>query len=442
MAGAADVRDCVTTLSAVLTRTRDGKSTCCRKQQRIAPVWEGNIAPATRLTIVQYAGDYREAFERFEGGGKATYQAQRYSVGFVGSLAKRLEQVTVVCALGSADDILLPDGVRAIRAGLQPGFHPREVVPAVARTNPDRLLLTTPMVPLLKWARKERIRTATTLADSFQLHGIRNIVHNRRLARELNGDHVEWVGNHGIGACLSLRAIGVKPDKIIPWDWPPSHSPSDHAPRTLRGTGRVELVYVGSLSEAKGVGDLLEALTHLISEPRPHLTVIGKDPDGHFQQRAAALGLGQQVHFAGLVPNEDVPAAMRQADIVVIASRHDYPEGLPLTIYEALAARTPIIASDHPMFRGALVDGESALVFPAGESQALAAAIQRLSVDRETYERLSTNSETAWRTLQLPVTWGAFIEKWLSGAPADKEWLKAHRLTSGIYDAQIAARSN
>ena len=40
-----------------------------------------------RLTIVQYAGDYREAFERFERGGRATYQAQRYSVGFVGSLA-------------------------------------------------------------------------------------------------------------------------------------------------------------------------------------------------------------------------------------------------------------------------------------------------------------------------------------------------------------------
>jgi hypothetical protein len=42
-----------------------------------------------RLTIVQYAGDYREAWERFEAGGKATYQAQRYSVGFVAELARR-----------------------------------------------------------------------------------------------------------------------------------------------------------------------------------------------------------------------------------------------------------------------------------------------------------------------------------------------------------------
>src|SRR5438270_13307894 len=111
-----------------------------------------------RLTIVQYARDYREAFERFEAGGKATYHAQRYSVGFVGSLAKELEQVAVVCALAPhADDTLLPNGVRAIRAGLQPSFHPRELIPVVARTAPDRLLLTTPMTPLLRWARRNRI---------------------------------------------------------------------------------------------------------------------------------------------------------------------------------------------------------------------------------------------------------------------------------------------
>jgi len=41
---------------------------------------------------------------------------------------------------------------------------------------------------------------------------------------------------------------------------------------------------------------------------------------------------------------------MRSADAIVIPSRHEYPEGLPLTIYEALAARTPIVASDHQCF--------------------------------------------------------------------------------------------
>jgi glycosyltransferase involved in cell wall biosynthesis len=156
---------------------------------------------------------------------------------------------------------------------------------------------------------------------------------------------------------------------------------------------------------------------------------------------AAKLNLDGQVEFAGIIPNEDVPAAMRTADAVVIPSRHEYPEGLPLTIYEALAARTPIIASDHPMFRGALTHEDSALIFPAGNAEALAGAIHRLGSDAELYARLSANSQAAWEALQLPVTWGAMIEHWLENSPEDVKWLRDHSLASGIYDKQIAARS-
>src|SRR5262249_5226819 len=156
----------------------------------------------------------------------------------------------------------------------------------------------------------------------------------------------EWAGNHQIGACLSLLDIGVDREKIVPWDWPPSHRPNEHQPRALESR-RLQLVYVGSVIEAKGVGDLLHALKKLNAEGSlPALTVIGHDPDGSMTTLADSLGLKDDVRFAGIIPNEDVPVAMREADAVVIPSRHEYPEGLPLTIYEALAARTPIIASD------------------------------------------------------------------------------------------------
>jgi glycosyltransferase involved in cell wall biosynthesis len=395
-----------------------------------------------RLTIVQYAGDYREAWQRFESGGKATYQAQRYSVNFVGSLAQRLEQVAVVCAVCEERyDEILPNGVRAIGGGLRPGFSPRELVPLLAGTHPDRLCLTTPMVPLLRWARKHGVHTITAFADSFRKGGLRTALRHRALARELNGRNVEWVGNHGIGACLSLLDIGVGADKVIPWDWPPSHKPDDYAPRKLRLGGPMSLVFVGSVEEAKGVGDLLRAIHELKKRGNaPRLTVIGAERDGAIRDLATRLGLDEEVRFAGLVPNEDVPVAMREADAVVIPSRHEYPEGLPLTIYEALAARTPIIASDHPMFRGALNQEQSALVFSAGDAEALAAAIERLSEDQQLYAQLSANSEAAWTALQLPVSWGSLLEKWLSGSAEDQDWLRAHRLPSGIYDRQIADR--
>ena len=106
-----------------------------------------------RLTIVQYAGDYRDAFDRFAAGGKATYQAQRYSVDFVGALAARPVQVAVVCAITATPyDAVLANGVRAIGLGLAQGFDPAAYLPAIEATAPDRLCLITPQRPVLRWA--------------------------------------------------------------------------------------------------------------------------------------------------------------------------------------------------------------------------------------------------------------------------------------------------
>lgn len=396
-----------------------------------------------RVTIVQYGGDYREAWERFDRGGKATYQAQRYSVAFVSSLAQRCAQVAIVCALTDAPyDVELPNKVRAIGAGFSAGFDARDLVSIVESTTPDRLILVTPMVPLLKWAAKNRVRTLMTIADSFNKGGLLESIRHRRLARLLNRPNVEWIGNHGIAACLSVASIGVERDKIIPWDWPSTHQPSDYEERTLDASTPPTLVYVGSLSEAKGVGDLLRALHHLKGEGlKPTVTIVGQDHDGAMRALAERLDLIAQLNFAGVKANEDIPETMRAADAVIIPSRHEYPEGLPLTIYEALAARTPIIASDHPMFHGALLHEHTALIFPAGDAAALAGAIRRLSTDADTYARMSRNSEIAWHALKLPVTWGDLIERWLVDDDGDRSWIGNHRLNSGRYQQQIAARS-
>jgi len=386
-----------------------------------------------RLTIVQYAGDYREAFERFEAGGKSTYHAQRYSVDFVGSLSTEIDQVTTICGISSQKyDEMLPNGVRAIGAGLQSGFHPRQLLPLLADSKPHRLCLRTPMVPLLRWARQSGARTMTMLADSFAKGGPRTRLNNILLARELNDSNVDLIGNHGIGACLSLLGIGVRPGKIVPWDWPRMHRPYDYPARTLERCPTFRLGYVGSVSEAKGVGDLLRAM-RLVENVS--LTIVGEP-----NSEVAEVAKGLDVSFTGVVWNEEIPLEMRKAHAIVVPSRHDYPEGLPGTIYQALAARTPIIASDHPMFRGAIAHGESALVFRAGDERALAFAIRRLASDAALYAKLSANSLQAWEALQLPVKWGDLIQRWISGRPEDVDWVRHHRLQSGLYDGQIEAR--
>lgn len=113
---------------------------------------------------------------------------------------------------------------------------------------------------------------------------------------------------------------------------------------------------------------------------------------------------------------------------MVVPSRHSFPEGLPLTLFEGLASRTPVIASDHPMFAGHLVDGESALIFPAGKVRALADAIQRLAGDPDLYAQVSLGSAAASARMQNPVKWGDMIDHWLRDTTENRAWLAGHRL--------------
>jgi glycosyltransferase involved in cell wall biosynthesis len=392
-----------------------------------------------RLTIVQYAGDYREAFQRFSNGGKETYYAQRYSVDFVGRLAQRLEQVAVVCAVSDVQyDLTLPNGVRAIGAGLKYGFSPNDLLPTVVKTQPTRLSVTTPLLPVLRWANRKKIRTIVPLADSFLKKGLRRAFQHKLLAHYLNRPIIDWVGNHGIRACLSLVEIGVNPAKIIPWDWPPSHRPSDYSVRALNETSPKRLLYVGSITQSKGVADLLHAMALLRQRNvLVTLSVVGRDPDGSMINLAKSLQINDLVDFVGVVPNEDIPSKMRDADAVVVPSRHEYPEGLPLTIYEALAARTPIVASDHRMFSEALVDGESAIVFAAGNIECLAKSIEDLLNNPDVYRKLSANTEAAWNRIQLPVRLGNLIEAWIADDARQSEWIKNHSIFSGYYGDRI-----
>ena len=72
---------------------------------------------------------------------------------------------------------------------------------------------------------------------------------------------------------------------------------------------------------------------------------------------------------------------------------------------------------------------------PEPELRDMAEQIARLSIDSDLFRRLSRNAEPAWRRLQLPVTWGVFIDAWIRDEPVDRDWLAQHSLHAYDYDA-------
>lgn len=391
-----------------------------------------------RLLILQYAGDYREAVQRFAAGGNETYHAQRHSVEAVAEIGKQIEEVVVLCCITAEPyNEVLQNGVRAIGAGFSKDIKVKKIIKLLEEQKPTHLIVRTPIREVLHWAIQKKLRAIAVFAESVSTKGLRSKLRNTLLTNLLNNNRIEWVCNYGIHSSLLFQKIGVRPEKIIPWSFIVTETPGSFCPKTLPlSAGSRKLFYIGSMIEAKGVGDILEAMAKLRANNVPvGLKLVGQDEKGFFLNKAKQLQIEDYVEFLGLVPNNTVVPLMREADIVLVPSRHEYPEGFPLAITHALCARTPIVASDHPMFLDDLKHGVNAMIFPAGNSIALSECIEKLLADSELYQSLSVASYDAWKRLQVPVEWADMINRWLSGSDKNQQWLFEHRLASGRYNS-------
>lgn len=394
-----------------------------------------------RLLFVQYAGDYREAFQRFAAGGGETYYAQKYSVDAVADIAKQIEEVTVLCCMTKEPyNEVLENGVRAIGAGFDKDLQINTLLKLIEEQKPTHLIVRTAKREIFRWAVRKKIPTMALFAESISKRGLRSKLRNYLLADLLNNNQIEWVAAYGLNSSVLFQQIGVKADKIIPWDFIVTETPDSSPPKSLqRYKKNWQLFYIGSMIEAKGVGDVLEALAKLRAKNFPvSLKIAGRDENEYFLNKARQLQIEDCVDFLGLVPNNTVLPLMKEADVVLVPSRHEYPEGFPLAITHSLCARTPIIASDHPMFLDNLKDGLSAMIFPAGNAGALSECIEKLLSNPELYWSLSFASKEAWEQLQIPVKWAELINRWIDDSPENKQWLFEHRLSSGQYNLTSA----
>lgn len=393
------------------------------------------LSDGARVVFVQY-GDFRAANQRIEGGIGETFDAQKYSMDVVERLVANVALVAVLCVRAEeAHDEVLPSGVRSI--GLENIWQRRRPFEAVLakldELAPTHLILRTPISECLIWARRQNLRVLPSFADSFTpragLRGWLDRWRFHRLASAVNHTSVDRAGNHNVAAAEALAAIGVMPEKIVPWDWPRSPTPTDFPVKAAPRPGPKRLIFVGSVSEAKGVGDILHALA---ADPGmgegATLEVIGTGDIETMRATAASLSVADRVTFAGRIPHAEVAPRMHAADAVLVYSRHEYGEGLPGTIYLGLASRTPLVVSDHPMFTFYLRGGKDVLVAPERSPPALAARLRELFGNVALYERLSRNSEVAFMRIAHPVLWGEFVERWLRDTPEDRAWLDANSL--------------
>jgi glycosyltransferase involved in cell wall biosynthesis len=177
-----------------------------------------------------------------------------------------------------------------------------------------------------------------------------------------------------------MRAAGARRvgHAQVPAFATPAPPPPPHAALSLPGNsdpGRPVVLAVGRLAPQKGFGTLLDAAALWRDiQPEPLLVIAGEGPlDAGLKAQAASLRL--DARFPG--QRDDVPALLAAAAVFVLPSVW---EGQPLILQEALRAGVPVVATrvgGTPELTGE----DAALFVPAGDAQALAAAVRSVLTD-------------------------------------------------------------
>jgi len=145
--------------------------------------------------------------------------------------------------------------------------------------------------------------------------------------------------------------------------------------------------FVGRHEPRKGLSVLIEALPLLRSDVR--VWIAGDGPETECLRDA--LGDDGRVEWLGRLADEELASRLRGADVFCAPSLHG--ESFGVVLLEAMAAQTPIVASDLPGYRNVARPDQDAILVPPGDAAALADALNRVLTTPSLAESLIASGE-------------------------------------------------
>jgi len=205
----------------------------------------------------------------------------------------------------------------------------------------------------------------TTARLSDRLLAVSDDTRRAFVAQGYPADRIETVSN-GIQLPVEDRSNGLRAELGVPAEAP------------LVGE-------IARLCDVKGQRELIQAAARV---PGLHVVLAGEDLEagGAFRESLVAeaerAGVADRVRFAGFRPAESVLGAL---DVFVLPS---WIEGMPITVLEAMAHRKPVVATPVGGTPELVVDGETGLLVPPRDPEALADALGALVADPQRARRL------------------------------------------------------
>jgi glycosyltransferase involved in cell wall biosynthesis len=172
-----------------------------------------------------------------------------------------------------------------------------------------------------------------------------------------------------------------------------------------------DCLFVGKLIPLHGLETILEAARRA---PELKFRLVGSGQlEGLLQDCPA------NVERRAWVDYELLPAELHRSGCAlgIFGTSAKAQRVIPNKVFQALACGTPVVTSDTPAVRELLADGDSALLVPPGDPDALVAALRKLAADPELTRRIAAGGGTAYRERAseaiLGARWRTLVEELL-----------------------------
>ena len=159
-------------------------------------------------------------------------------------------------------------------------------------------------------------------------------------------------------------------------------------PLAVQDHRKKQALFLGAITENKGVFDILKAIPLVLKEiPDFKFVFCGDHGINDLQEKIKKANLNNSVDIRFWVEYEEKLQLLQSSAMLLLPS---YSEGFPMVILEAMACGLPVICSDVGGISEAVTDGESGLVIRPGDVTVLADRIVQLVSDKELQSKLST----------------------------------------------------
>lgn len=212
-------------------------------------------------------------------------------------------------------------------------------------------------------------------AYSFTVHG----------PEEFDKPELLWLGEKIRRSAFVVAVSSFGRSQLFRWaayaDWAKVQvvhcgiDPGFHAVPPRPSPAAPRLVCVGRLCEQKGQMLLVRAVQAVVAKGIPiHLVLAGDgEMRGEIETLIAANNLGSHISITGWINGDQVREEMLSARAMVLPS---FAEGLPVVVMEAMALRRPVLTTYIAGIPELVRHGETGWLFPAGDVDALAAALE------------------------------------------------------------------